>query len=429
MKPIPEGRLDIGYEKYEGPDDDVYERSERRQTTVRKPVPAKNVRRPPHSRPEREPDVAARSLRLFQKGEYAQCSELLAPYVEDNRRDILSLKLLAFSLIYTGHLDQTKRLFQRVLDINKNDAEALNALAYYELSQGNTEAAINHLLDAMYVDRQHPRLKENLDKIREMRDPKIFVSMTKPGEFLFIELPKPDFREIMAEKVSTFFRSRSVKLTMLVLLILVTVGMVWLFWPSLSNALSQYRNIRLGISNTTHRSLDEIDRLVEERQRYNIHMTDEEYQQKFLSIRANLQEGKRNLAQITINEILNSDAPELVKERTIILQEFVPDPDISNLDYIPPFTDVVKTPHRYQGVYVKWNGTISGIEHVRRDETIFDLMINLNDPNIVEGVAQVYFEGFVRALNGEKVTVFGEVAGITLDNQVVIRGHTIIRLR
>lgn len=418
--------MDIGYENYEGLEDDVYENKRQRRAAPPAPPRKQPKRRGGSNKPVA--DVQTRALKRFQKGEYPQCAELLTPYVEDNRRNILCLKLLAFSLIYTGHLDQTKRYFQKVLDVDKNDVEALNALAYFELSQANTEAAINHLLDAIYVRKDDPRLKDNLEKIRNMKDPKVFVSMTKPEDFLILNLPKPDMKEIIADKFYNVLHSRFWRAALFVLLVLITVGLLWAFWPSITNALQNYSSSRMGIAAPNHRSIDEINRLVRERTPYNIHMTDLELEEKFQRVRINLQEGKRNLAQILINEILNSDAPELVKERTIILQEFVPDPDIENLDYVPPFPDVQKTPYRYDKVYVKWNGTIAGIQHNGRDETVFNLMINLNDPNIVEGTAQVYFDGFVRALNGEKVTVFGEIAGITLDNQVILRGKTIIRL-
>lgn len=413
--------MDIGYEKYEGMDDDVYEKR-------RKPLT------PPPSKKPGKPSPVVRSvpekaLRLYQKKQYAQCAELLTPYVEDDRRNIRALKLLAFSLIRTGHLDQTKRLFQRVLEVDKNDIESLNALSYYELSQNNTEAAINHLLDAIYVDKTNLRLKDNLDKIRDMKDPKIFLSMTDPDSYLFLTLPKPDLGEIVADGFSAFFHNRNAQYVLLALLILFTVAMVWIFWPAISNGLEQVSMHRMGLNLGNRHSIAEIDRLVSERPQYKIHMTSPEYQQKFLAVRQNLQEGKRNLAQIMINELLNSDAPEMVKEQTVILQEFVPDPVIDNLDYVPPFADVLKTPHRYKGVYVKWNGTISGIIHTGRDETQFNLLINVNDPSIVEGTAQVYFEGNLRVLNGEKVTVFGEVAGIQLDDQVILKGKSIIRLR
>ncbi len=373
-------------------------------------------------------EIYQNALRSFRKGKPAEVLAILKDIVESDTDHIPALKLTAFSLIETGHLDEAKRHFIRLLQFNRNDPETLNALAYLELSEGDAAKGINYLLDAVYVDDENERLKKNLEMLKGVRDAKLAFSLIKPKDFLFIELPQPNASEIMREKLSAIFGSPFARISVIVSVLVILGVLFYLFYPSITNWAMDYR-YRRGFGPRYDRiAIAEIDKLVEDRQRYSIRISEEEVNRDMHLIRQHIENNQRNRALVLINKILHSDADERIKERVRNLQLFVPEPDPQNPGFVPNYRDVVRAPFLYEGVYVRWNGTVANLEHRGRDQTSFDLLINFVDEAVVEGIAQAYFSGFIHIINGEKVSLFGTITGITLDNRVIIKGSRIARI-
>lgn len=358
--------------------------------------------------------------------EYKEIIALLTPYIEENSDNVLALKILAFSLLETDDEEEALFYFKKALSINRNDVEALNAMSFLVLSENNIEQSINYLLDAIYIEKDNNKLKQNLEKIRNIKDPKVFLSMNKPADFIFIRLP----RERLINKIQIL--TADILSLPLVRAIGVTGGIVlllFLLYPVFRDIVKDYlfKN-GIGHGRVTHVAIQDIDKLVEERSKYNIKLSGSEVKTKFDSIKTYLQENQHNRAVIVINELLNSNASEFIKERVRVLQMFLPDVTVQTIDFTPQVQDVIKIPFLYKDVFVRWNGTIANLEHKARKETAFDLLINFVDNAVVEGIAETHYDGFLQVLSGEKVAVFGQIAGITVDNKIILKGKEIQRI-
>lgn len=371
------------------------------------------------------------AVKHYRKKKYADVVEVLSPLVDNFEISLFGLKLIGMAMINTGHLAEAKRNLQRALSANRNDPEVLNGLAYVELTEGNVNPAVNHLLDGLYVDQNNGRLRLNLERIKNMKDPKVYLSMHKPDEFIYLELPQPTFMESASELIGNLARTRAAKLGLLGLILLVLFIIGYLFYPAIVNTLQDVRARRLGYGEYNWNysiSINNIEDLVSERDNLSISLTENEIEENFYMIRENIQEGNRNMALYLINMLRNSNADEVVKERVLILGEFVPEPDVSDIDYNPTYSDVAAAPMLFTDLFVRWRGTIANVEHDGRDATAFILLINFVDEAVVDGVASVEFDEFVHVMNGEKVTVYGTVSGIDDDNAVLLDGYQIMRL-
>lgn len=378
--------------------------------------------------PQSESQTVYRSaLRHFRKKDFPACISLLEEFLVREERELAAVKLMAFALIHTGQYPEARRYLSRALSINRNDTETLNAMAYLDLSQGDITAGINNLLDALYIDKEHPRLKANLEMLKGGKDPKILFSLTSAEDFLFLELPSQPWMDEAAERLFQFLRTPRFRLLLFMVLAGGIIALVAAGWPSISNWIENYRYTRgFGGGDYRNITIQDIDNLVAERQNYKISLEEDDINRKFALIKQNLEMGKRNRAVLLINEILHSNAPERMKEHVRIFQSFVPDAHPGNLDYNPRYRDVVRAPFLYQDVFIKWNGTIANLHHRGKEETSFDLLIDFVNDAVVEGIAQPHFPGFLSIRSGQKVTVFGHIAGITLDNKVIIKGQQIV---
>lgn len=418
-------------------EDDEPARSKIKKRKTKKPVKHKNsvVDRNADSKilpdaKEISPDQLFNlALRDFRKGNYAEVVNYLTPFVEDQPAHVLAHKILAYALIETGFSEDASRIIGRVLTLNRNDAEALNIRAYLELKSGNLQLAINDLLDALYVDEEHPVLKHNLDRIRSLKDAKLVSTLLKPKDFIFLTLPE----ETLWNKVNFWamqvFSSPFLKFLTLLILLGVIGLIFYANYPTFSNWLSHYRTKRGFASREFKRvSIKDIDQLVAERKPGKLFFTADGVKKTFSQMREQLRKRHYNRSRFLMNKLLFSNASEKVKEHVRIFEGFLPDVTMESLDFVPAYADVAKAPMLYKGLFIRWSGTIANLDHVKREETVFDLLINFVDEAVVEGIGEIHFKGFVHLINGDKITVFGKIAGLTMDNKVVIKGRQALRL-
>jgi tetratricopeptide (TPR) repeat protein len=352
--------------------------------------------------------------------EEATLLEKLSDFLDEYPDNTPLEKWLGFLYLIMEQDREAERILSRMKSRFPQDSEIQNALAYLAIRRGETEKAVTHLLDALYTDENNPKLKQNLNLLRSSENLEAWLATHPWHEFVFYSLPKedwfaPDISEILSHPIVRW---------VVVLLVLLLLGTIFFFlYPNLINIAQKYQQIRFRQTGSLVDSytIQDIEKLVEERQKYSIKLTEEEIGKKFEMIKDLLYEGKRNQALMLINELLNSNASEQVKEHVRILQSFVPLPNPQNIDYNPSCRDVLKTPFLYQDVSISWVGTVANLFFNQRKETSFDLLINFVDEATVEGIATIKMEGFVSELrNGRKVRVFGRVAGVQIDNKVII---------
>lgn len=408
--------MEFDYEDYEGLDGKGDERPPRKKPAVKtggKEVTAE--------------EIIKKAVHAYRKGDFSEVVTLLDLMAEQYPKDDMLQKLIGMAKIHTGFPKDAERYLKRALSVNRNDPEALNALSYIELTKENQTAAVNQLLDALFVDEENEKLQKNLEKIREMRDIKSLLSVTPPSGYLFLELPDPKLGELALEKIRVIFQSPLARIIAGGGILIVVVLFLVAFWPGIMNFFSRISAERMGGATGEHLSINDIDDLLEERENFDVSLTVEESAENYYLAREHIYNGEHNLARYLLNTLINSDTDEIMREQAYLLEEFLPDPDPLDIDYNPSYSDVIVASYLFEGCYIKWIGTISGSEHIGRDETVFDLLINVSD-SVVDGIAEVHFDEYVHVMNNETVAVYGTIAGITLDNAVILRGDFIERL-
>lgn len=346
---------------------------------------------------------------------------------ENDEYSLLVQKMLGISLIEIQDYREAKNILLRILERYPDDPETLNAMAYIYIIEKHLNEAVRCVLDALYFDKENEIYKKNLETLRNTDDPDVLIPTISPKDFIYIKLPDLPFYLIIKEKLLWFISSKFGKSILISAGIIILSIIIYYSYPYYITWVENYRFKRsLGHGRTVHLEIKDIEKLVAERSKYNLKLSEEEIKKKFSMIKYYLEDKKVNKAIITINELLNSNASEQIKERVTIWEGFVYKIEKpSQIDYVPPIQDVLRTPFLYKNVYINWGGTVVNLEHKGREETVFDLLINFIDEATVEGIAEVHLEGFVKVSNNDKVYVFGQIAGINLDNHIIVKGISI----
>jgi tetratricopeptide (TPR) repeat protein len=373
------------------------------------------------------------ALSLFKKHgtseDYQHLIEILDNYLDLHPDNLLAQKLIAFSLIETKSFDEAYQYLKRIHQRALNETDILNALAWLGLMEGRTEESINNLLDAIYLDKGNQRLKNNLETLKNIKDPKVFFRMSRPEDFLFVNLPREKLLSTVQNRLRDSFASPLIRSVILIIIVILAGYIIYINYPAIVNLEENYRfKNGLGKGRVTHVAIQDIEKIIDERKQYNIKLSAGDIKKKFQMISDFIEQKKRNQAMMVINELLNSNASEYIKERVLVLKDVMPDIDLNNIDYLPTVQEVNRLPFLYQDVYIRWYGTIANLEHKDRKETVFDLLIDFVENAVVAGIAESHFNGFQNIASGEKVAVIGLVTGITIDNKIIVKGIQIQRL-
>ncbi len=399
-------------------------------------IPDKPDQKPgnPGKKNENDGNAALRNaVLLFKKKgtsrDFQKIIEILNVYTELHPGDVLANKLLAFSLCEIKSYEEARLVFRSIYNNYPDETDVLNALAWLGLQDGNTEESINYLLDAIYIDKNNLQLKKNLEDLKNLKDPRVFFRMSRSRDFLFTNLPRETAVEKIERDLNNVLKSPLARTAVILASVIFLCLIIYRNYPGIVNLFEEYRFKKgLGQGRVTHVTIQDINKIIDERKLYNIKLSEQDIKKKFDLLNNYMEEKKRNQAMMLINELLNSNASDYVKERVLVLKEVMPDIDINKIDYQPSVQEVTRIPFLYQDVYVRWYGTVANLEHKERRETVFDLLINFIDNAVVEGIAESHFQGFQNITSGEKVGIVGLVAGITIDNKIIVKGLQIQRL-
>jgi tetratricopeptide (TPR) repeat protein len=388
------------------------------------------VKRPVREKPSvRRMDPLKLAMSEYRKGKrplaWKKMSELLELYTAGNEENVLAWKLLGLAEAENGSMDSASRAFQKASALDRNDAESLNALAWFDLLEGKTDAAVNRLLDALYIDEKNAGFKSNLERIRGARDVKMLARMEKPSSFIFVTLPRRSIFDSVLEAAGGMLAGPFGKAALIGAGIVLLAVLGWVFYPLAVNFVRNANfTSEIGKNPIRKVSIQDVEQLVQERQNYSVRLSEDDVKRKFSQVKSFMAQRQFNRARILINELLNSNAGEGVKTQVDILQSLLPDTDPDAIDFIPQARDVIRLPFLYKDVLIRWDGMVANIDHRDQKETSFDLLINFVDEGVVEGIADCRLDGFQQLRNKDKVSVTGKITGITLDNRVVVIGKT-----
>jgi len=344
-------------------------------------------------------------LKWFRKRQWVKSISFLEKALRE-KKDSQVYLFLGYASLFADDMDGARRYFRGGLLVKENDPELLKGLAYVYMKDERVEDAISlwgEVLEQRPGDKQVQRA---LERLRISEDIGEFAERTAPSDFFSPRLP-------------LFVKLRPYLLGLYITVGVVVASVVFYATPLYRKALEKFypRIVELdGVDLPEGPVTDEggKDSLYS--------LTEEEIPELFVRIKKDIYKNRTNSAIILLNKVQGSNASPLVKERFEILYTFIDPPDPLSIDYNPHFHEIIKEPGIYRGVWVLWRGRVANLKK-EGESAHFDLLVNYEDQDTIEGIAHVDIDGVYHIENRQSVEVFGYYDGYDTDTgKLLIHG-------
>ncbi len=339
-------------------------------------------------------------IKYLKKGEFLDAIDVFEEYLIHDKNNYIVYYYLSLAYIFRENYDEAYNYIRRAYDLNNEDTDVLNTIAFLQLKFSNVNEAINYWLDILDIEPSNFLVKRNLDKVRKSANVEKLSEKANPEGFINLKLVRKKKFDINIKKTAVFILGAVV-----ILLIFLTVQKFFLV-----------KNKDIRVSQLNNVSLDKIkdDYLVNKETKKSLFTFNTKIIRNiFLQTKEKIKKKKYNEAIILINKILHSNADMVVKEKFKILSKFIP-VNREKIEKNIKFSDLMNFPTLYQGVVVSWIGKIEDL-NIGKESTKFNFIVKEN--NISIGVARIIFNKRLVNLHNE---IIAKIIGkfVKIDNSL-----------
>lgn len=352
-------------------------------------------------------DAALNARRLLDKGKYQKAKAYLLESIDKLGAHPYMLAYLAHSLIYSKEYREAADVLDRALEIDEANIEALSARAFLDILEGDVESALKLYFRIQTYSPKHPVATNSIERLRKITNLNNEIPYLKARDFL---------REPVRRRIPFMLATISASVAMLT----IAVAVVMIFLPSIQSALrvetdemlnSPIKDIYLfeGWSNNSSKIAG---------------YTPKEINKVFLKTKEYISEGKVNKARININRIADSEASAFVKDRFLMLTNFILPPLYTELTDNLEYNEVIKEPSAYRGCYVKWKGIVNEKTKVK-NKSVFTVLISKKYSSI-EGIVRVEMEGVYSIDQRDMIEIYAEITGYIPEKAMLLLNGIIV---
>jgi tetratricopeptide (TPR) repeat protein len=334
-------------------------------------------------------------LKWYRKRNYLKAVSCLENAVRERKDDHQAFLYLGYASLFTGDLEGALKYFRGGLIVREGDIGLMKGLAYVYLKNERLEDAISLWGEVLAKRPSEKNVKKLLERLRHTEDFEGFVE-------------NADMKQFISFKAPFFTRLKPYLIGLGVTAGVIIMGIVFYATPLYRKALERFYP---EIAHLREVTLPKESPVVEQGEQNTLYSyTDKEIADSFLRVKKYIYKGKVNAAIVTLNKIMLSNASLPAKERFKVLYTFINPPDPLSIDYVPRYFEILKEPTAFEGVYVLWNGRVSGLQK-RKDAADFDLLVSYKGDDTVEGIARVSIQGTYFIENKQMVEIFGVYKG------------------
>ena len=348
--------------------------------------------------------ILSKAVSLARKKKYDEAISTLESEVNRYYGSFNFYYLLGLSYLHSKIFGVALTYFRQAREQKMRDPNTLLGLAALYLNHGDTDKAVDLYLEVQSIDSSNIIASRALKIIRKNPGPEAISAWIDSGALhtLFPGFPSTDL-------------SRK-KLTLLVMTGILALGLV-LGIAINAGVFSSggRRSIPAEISLTQ----EERDAPFESGGSYRFVLTRNQVLDDYNEARKLFVSYRDEAARVKLNRILESNAPEPVKNRARLLVSYMEVPGFNTLKDKFSYSDVVKDPFLYRNCHVIWRGMASNIV-VQQNKTSFDFLVGYDTRRTMEGIVHVEYD-FAIPVNPERpVEILGRVIPVSGDKGVEI---------
>jgi len=319
-----------------------------------------------------------------------------------------------FSL-YSGSFVEAKENFDMAKKIKIKDTSTMLGHAVLYLKRMNTSQAVDYYLDILEIEPKNKIAKKALAAIRKNSAAEALSDwMTDNITKLFPPLPSPALDLFFILKGTLILGAGAVA----VLIVLLALGKINIF-----SGTAEKENLRpiteFVLSNQEKHDPMQIS------DSYMYILTRDDAIKLYEDALSFFSEYRDEKAKININKIMESNAPEAIKNRAQLMLGSMEAPGFHNFKKDDNFTysNVIVEPVLYRDVYVIWRGMATNYE-VTEDKTSFHFLVGYDTRKTLEGIVPVVFKRSVSVDVERPLEVLGRIK-VTDTMSIEIEGTAI----
>ncbi len=288
----------------------------------------------------------ASAKRYFQRNQLDKAKDLLNRAVSAGFRNIEVVKYLALIALLENDLPSAEAGLDRVRKIEPDDLEVLNALAFIQLKNKETDAAIDLWLEILDSEPGNALAKRNLGRMKKISDLDSFAAKAKASQYI---------------KIQTFDFTDVLKVAGIAICVIL---IIWGGRYAVNHA--DFGNTFVkGKSSLSSVHLPDMDDFVETDSQALYTFESSEAKRLFKDAKRDIRRHAYNEFIIRLNKILHSNLKESVRQRFLMLKEFLPEPTgFAEIKLPIRLTELFNQPTLYENCYLVLNGKV---ENFRAD--------------------------------------------------------------
>lgn len=350
--------------------------------------------------------ILQKAKKLLKRRQFNKVITLLRPHVLNFNQSFQFFYILGVACLYAGLVDEAEDYFTKARRLSITDENLQLAQAAIFVYHYENPNAIDYCLSVLEKNPKNKHAKKMLNLIRDYGTAENISEWKLNG------------------KIKKFYPPLGInpKIYTIPLILLLTIALVFAGILALKNH-NKISNSRADLS-AYELTIDERLQATEDKGIFRYEFDEKEVVDLYQKIQKSFQKFDDNAAQIACNLILNSNASEVLKQKTKILSDYLwkPQPTFDTLDNNLTYEEVAKDPFRHSGCYVIWSGRIGNIE-VFSDNVKASLLVGYDKLTNVAGFVPVIFENGIIPDVQRSVKILGRLN--IQDNKLILKAIAI----
>ena len=319
-----------------------------------------------------------KTLRKAQKylksGKYNKVIALLEPKVPLFIENYHFYYFLGSACYHSGDMGGAETYLKRAIQVNRKAEEPRLFLAAVYLKKKDTTEAVRIWLGLLDLNPSNRKAKKGLNRIRRISDQDLLIIFLDAGKFSSF-LPR-------TKKIIPNGFTYTIILLILVFSLYCTSSL-WL------SALPKEEHNRRNDLSLLYKDIDKKN-ISETEESADTHFTlsEKEITETLKNAQSLFDQYRDNEARKEINLLKYSNASESVKQKAILLEGYLKDPDITSISGFYRYKDIMGKSYLYENCLVLWKGKISNLIFLDSGMQ-FDFLVGYEQSRILEGIVPV----------------------------------------
>ncbi|MDR1567053.1 MAG: tetratricopeptide repeat protein [Treponema sp.] len=352
-------------------------------------------------------DPLLKANRLAHRGNYDRAIKTLEPEVNRYYGSYTYYYLLGVSYLHSKVFGMALTYLKLAREIRLTDVSTLLGLAALYLNHGDTDRAVDLYLEVQEQDEKNRIARRALKVIRKYPGPENMSAWIESGKLHTLFPPLPKLPRQPGRLAAALTGGAAVLL--ISGLILGRTGILPVPGGARRPGMTE-----LALAREDQDAPMQIDGS------YRYVLTRNQVLDNYNEARRLFASYRDEAARVSLNRLLESNAPEAVKNKARLLLSYMEPPGFDTLKDRFSYAEVMQEPGLYRDCHIIWRGIASNIE-VQQLHTSFDFLVGYDTRRTVEGIVRVDFD-FAIPVNPEwPVEILGRVVSVSGERGLEIR--------